>query len=707
MVSKFKIIGWISIFLAASAICSYSQTTWNVAAGGNIQTAIDSASAGDTIQLAAGTYIQQVRIYKNNIRLLGVGNSTVIQSPAVLAWSFTYGNVYKPIIAIDNATGVVIENLSVDGSGQGGSNYRFAGIGFWQSGGTVRSVSVAHVRDNPFGGNQHGYGIISRNSTGGPYTLLIENCTTSDIQKNGIHISDNGVTATVRNNTITGNGANSINASNGIVVTGNSNVTTTNNTISAYHWTGGTWSSEGIIYMSGASGSISNNRLTTVQGGIYVMDASPVTVDSNTITLTSNPAGIYFSAIAFGEYYSAGSVTGTISNNVITGNGYSGSMGFDIFTNTGSVNLSGSGNDITNFDTGISIVEGTAGTISSIALNNNNITGNITYGASSNTVVAADLRYNWWGACDGPSGVGPGSGDAVTANILYDPPTCRGDAPKAVIKAKPNAGFAPDLDVLLDGSSSYDTDGVIVSWEWNFGDGTNSTGETLTHTYSGAGTRFVRLTVTDNNGQTGHSVTSIRVFDPSEIKIDVSLNSSPVIIRARGFETSAITVTLVDLLGDNLGDYSFNLMFVPSFGEMLGEVSFDSLSGVYSQILKSGPYGPDTIQVYIDGILMGSVPVIYEWPLPPVNINVRDAVERSLFKGVYYKEISWSHNPAQYYKIAKYRVYRSLDGLSWTAAGETNGDQTLFYDGAFKSNVDYKYKITAIDTENYESDLSE
>jgi hypothetical protein len=32
-----------------------------------------------------------------------------------------------------------------------------------------------------------------------------------------------------------------------------------------------------------------------------------------------------------------------------------------------------------------------------------------------------DARGNWWGAADGPSGVGPGNGAAITAGVLYDP----------------------------------------------------------------------------------------------------------------------------------------------------------------------------------------------------------------------------------------------------------------------------------------------
>ena len=46
------------------------------------------------------------------------------------------------------------------------------------------------------------------------------------------------------------------------------------------------------------------------------------------------------------------------------------------------------------------------------------ISGNTT-GAWAN--ATADGRWNWWGDITGPSGVGPGSGDAISSNVLYEP----------------------------------------------------------------------------------------------------------------------------------------------------------------------------------------------------------------------------------------------------------------------------------------------
>ncbi|HDS29173.1 MAG TPA: PKD domain-containing protein, partial [Candidatus Acetothermia bacterium] len=60
--------------------------------------------------------------------------------------------------------------------------------------------------------------------------------------------------------------------------------------------------------------------------------------------------------------------------------------------------------------------------------------------------------------------------------------------------------------VSFDGSGSSDPDGSIVSYAWEFGDGTTGTGVSPTHTYVSSGTYSVKLTVTDNQSAT-HSVT--------------------------------------------------------------------------------------------------------------------------------------------------------------------------------------------------------
>ena len=77
---------------------------------------------------------------------------------------------------------------------------------------------------------------------------------------------------------------------------------------------------------------------------------------------------------------------------------------------------------------------------------------------------------------------------------------------------------------------STDTDGTIVSWNWNFGDKTTDTTKNPSHTYAFAGTYQVVLTVTDNGGKTG-SITIMVIVNPL-------VNQPPVISNITGTQTS-------------------------------------------------------------------------------------------------------------------------------------------------------------------------
>ena len=69
--------------------------------------------------------------------------------------------------------------------------------------------------------------------------------------------------------------------------------------------------------------------------------------------------------------------------------------------------------------------------------------------------------------------------------------------------------------VTFDGSGSSDSDGTVVSYTWQFGDGSTGTGVTPTHAYSGAGTFVVSLTVTDDGGATSTAYTTASITAPN------------------------------------------------------------------------------------------------------------------------------------------------------------------------------------------------
>jgi len=89
--------------------------------------------------------------------------------------------------------------------------------------------------------------------------------------------------------------------------------------------------------------------------------------------------------------------------------------------------------------------------------------------------------------------------------------------PLARIKADKTSGKAP-LTVQFDGSGSTDPDGQIVSWTWDFGDGTVSKGETVSHEFSG-GNYKVKLTVTDDSGDEASSWINVDVKGDSPPEI--------------------------------------------------------------------------------------------------------------------------------------------------------------------------------------------
>ncbi len=93
------------------------------------------------------------------------------------------------------------------------------------------------------------------------------------------------------------------------------------------------------------------------------------------------------------------------------------------------------------------------------------------------------------------------------------PPT--NQAPQADLSA--GAPYTGNVNepILFDGSKSTDTDGTIIRWFWTFGDGTDSTGETTSHSYQKPGDYVVTLTVTDDQEETNTVETTVTISQPN------------------------------------------------------------------------------------------------------------------------------------------------------------------------------------------------
>jgi probable HAF family extracellular repeat protein len=74
-------------------------------------------------------------------------------------------------------------------------------------------------------------------------------------------------------------------------------------------------------------------------------------------------------------------------------------------------------------------------------------------------------------------------------------------------------GFA----VSFDGSASTDADGDVLTYDWDFGDGTTGAGATPEHMYAGEGTFAVSLTVTDPAGARSVATTSATIINRAPV----------------------------------------------------------------------------------------------------------------------------------------------------------------------------------------------
>ena len=105
-----------------------------------------------------------------------------------------------------------------------------------------------------------------------------------------------------------------------------------------------------------------------------------------------------------------------------------------------------------------------------------------------------------------------GATDSVIKTITVTDPIVSNQSPTASFTANPTSGVAP-LGVAFNASNSSDSDGSIISYTWDFKDGDTGNGETITHTFSSAGSYTVSLIVTDNDGATDTTTKNITVTE--------------------------------------------------------------------------------------------------------------------------------------------------------------------------------------------------
>ena len=118
-----------------------------------------------------------------------------------------------------------------------------------------------------------------------------------------------------------------------------------------------------------------------------------------------------------------------------------------------------------------------------------------------------------------------------------------------VTNSPPTATFTYKQDgntITLDASGSFDADGNIIKYQWDFGDGTTREGITTTYTLTDAANIQVTLTVVDNNNGVALIPQTITPT-PRGITDDFSKDTSINYIKAYGTGTLAIADGYVHL----------------------------------------------------------------------------------------------------------------------------------------------------------------
>ncbi len=483
-----------------------------------IQAAIDATEtvAGHTIEAGAGTFTEQVVVNKA-LTITGTGcGTTIIASPATLTQSYLrFGYTVKPIVFV-NGVDATVQNLTIDGAGQGPANRIFTGLSFYNGGGKGANLCIENITETPINTVNTGVAVTAWNSTGGPYALELDHVTATTFQKNGMALEGNGLTVNVHDCTVTGIGYTAEGlGQNGIQVARGATGAITRCAItelgfldSPYGYTSSgvlAYDAAGTLTVSDCKGDSKFNNVQVpvllwnsagTVDGIEVRGQTLAAIQAATDQVSAlldrtgeqpAPRQVTAKPAPFGGGdETPASTTGTLSgyavsvaNSCFYGTDATGSIGIEAYSAGAAMDVTATNNTVQDWDYGL-LVDGPPATLTA---HENAILSNVTAGFDASASPTQDGERNWWGDAGGP-GVG---GANVALGVDYDVwihsgtnlTTCAFDPPTYSIAASvtgtggsiapagtttayegddvaytitPDPGYAV-ADVLVDGSS--------------------------------------------------------------------------------------------------------------------------------------------------------------------------------------------------------------------------------------------------------------
>ncbi len=424
----------------------------DISNGSGIQEGIDAAAEGDTVNATPHLYEEQVVISKDDLALLGAGcgtdpdSASIIKSPVNLIYSFNTGSHDNyPIVGIDGATGVTIEDFSINGAGRGNANSRFVGIGFWNADGHVNRCCLTGVRDDPFSGAQHGVAVYAYNNSGGPYDMDVTETTVDDFQKTAMALSGANLTVDVTGCAIAGAGSTSVTAQNGIQIGFGAGGTISDCSVEGIAYTGSGWTASGMLFYNGTTVDIGGTcTLTDCQASIIYQetDGSAAGVVVNSAGIESEegisirdyayekgfsgdcsfrPAAPLEEGPTAGREIKGAPTTVVLSDLHLTGNHGVSTYGVAAWSLGDDVDVTLTDSEIRDWEIGLVAYED----VSAVELmaNHNDISSN-DMGYWTNAAAMQNAMSNWWGDFHGPlqAATNPtATGDEVSDNVDYSP----------------------------------------------------------------------------------------------------------------------------------------------------------------------------------------------------------------------------------------------------------------------------------------------
>jgi hypothetical protein len=356
---------------------------------GLIQDAIDTVSAGDTINVAAGTYVGDLAIPadKTNLELVGAAGATIKEVATTDRGLFPAG---LPNIGI-LASGVKIHGFTIQSPDPVSTNWS-CGIVIGAAGAApiigAADVPNVEIYNNAF------QVANSNNVTDTAFCVGIQTSHKNDVP--GLDVSG----LNIHDNTFTHLGAGTVGYE-GIYINpdeGAGTVNITNNQFTGYL----------------ARGITTERSNTTISGNSLITDVSTTVTTTRGIRLISwaTPP----------DAQDAVTITGNTIKGSATGKGFAQGivMGVTDGTDQTLTNISVTQNTVQMNVTGIKVISSADG----VTVNYNDINGNTTYGAeNTNTANTLNALYNYWGDASGPTITTNerGAGDKVSAYVDYEP----------------------------------------------------------------------------------------------------------------------------------------------------------------------------------------------------------------------------------------------------------------------------------------------